>query len=76
MSDERSISGSVKVENKDSVARVAYEMAHDMWVLQNDAAPKVDDVKFIYLVATCARALGGSYTLSAMASWIEHLKKI
>lgn len=71
MSDSRSISGSVKTESKDTVAQVAYDMASSMWFEQYGSHPKVDDRKFIYLVGTCSRALGGSQSLGAVESWVK-----
>lgn len=72
MSDSRSISGSVDVTSKGSVASTAYEMAQSMWIKQFGDYAKADEPKFIYLVGAWSRALGGTASLSTVKAWLDH----
>lgn len=58
MSDNRSISGTVRTTSADNAAAVAYRMALDIW-RETNSKPKVDDIAFLELVRKCALALKG-----------------
>jgi hypothetical protein len=59
MADDTKIRGTVKIASDDHTARVAYQMALDLWNASNGNLPTVDDDDFLKLVARCARALNG-----------------
>lgn len=65
MSDSRSISGTVKVQQDSSVANVAYSMAKDLWFEQHKSWPSMSNHSFILLVHTCSLALHGHSGTSA-----------
>ncbi|MEM0990819.1 MAG: hypothetical protein AAGK00_18270 [Pseudomonadota bacterium] len=58
MSDNRSISGTVKVE-QDATAATAYRMASDLWFQEHQDNPRMSDREFLSLVSECTRALRG-----------------
>ena len=72
MSDNRSITGHIGVTSKDNVASTAYDMALQLWVKQYGSQPKADDTKFVFLVGTCTKALGGNVTLNILEDWVKY----
>lgn len=47
-----------QVISADGRARVAYEMARDMWIASKQSMPKLEDEgEFLKLVANCTHAL-------------------
>lgn len=75
MSDSRSISGTVKVQQHDSVATCALTMARDLWWEEKKSHPKMSDGKFLDLVRYCALALQG-HSLSPGVTYAQRISAV